>query len=50
LIAEGLLAPYEKGKSGAAKAQELALARLRQWRRTKWGTRWADAQLFGEHG
>jgi len=30
LIAEGLLAPYEKGKSGAAKAQELALARLRQ--------------------
>jgi len=30
LIAEGLLAPYEKGKSGAAKAQEMALARLRQ--------------------
>ena len=30
LIAEGLLAPYEKGKAGAAKAQEMALARLRQ--------------------
>src|SRR6266705_2109466 len=30
LIAEGLLAPYEKGKPGAAKAQEMALARLRQ--------------------
>src|SRR5579863_1006163 len=31
LIAEGLLAPYEKGKPGAgAKAQDMALARLRQ--------------------
>jgi hypothetical protein len=30
LIAEGLLAPYEKGKTGASKAQEMALARLRQ--------------------
>jgi len=31
LIAEGLLAPYEKGKANAAaKAQEMALARLRQ--------------------
>jgi hypothetical protein len=30
LIAEGLLAPYEKGKPGAVKAQEIALARLRQ--------------------
>ncbi len=30
LIAEGLLAPYEKGKPGASKAQEMALARLRQ--------------------
>jgi len=30
LIAEGLLAPYERGKPGAAKAQEMALARLRQ--------------------
>jgi hypothetical protein len=30
LIAEGLLAPYEKGKSGVSKAQEMALARLRQ--------------------
>ena len=30
LIAEGLLAPYEKGKPGAAKPQEMALARLRQ--------------------
>jgi hypothetical protein len=30
LIAEGLLAPYEEGKPGAAKAQEMALARLRQ--------------------
>ncbi len=30
LIAEGLLAPYEKGKPGAARAQEMALARLRQ--------------------
>ncbi len=30
LIAESLLAPYEKGKPGAAKAQEMALARLRQ--------------------
>jgi hypothetical protein len=30
LIAEGLLAPYEKGKPGATKAQEMALARLRQ--------------------
>jgi len=30
LIAEGLLAPYQKGKPGAAKAQEMALARLRQ--------------------
>jgi hypothetical protein len=30
LIAEGLLAAYEKGKPGAAKAQEMALARLRQ--------------------
>jgi len=25
LIAEGLLAPYERGKPGAAKAQEMAL-------------------------
>ncbi len=30
LIAEGMLAPYEKGKPRAAKAQEMALARLRQ--------------------
>jgi hypothetical protein len=30
LIAESLLAPYEKGQPGAAKAQEMALARLRQ--------------------
>jgi hypothetical protein len=30
LIAEGLLAPYEKGKPGVSKAQEMALARLRQ--------------------
>jgi hypothetical protein len=30
LIAEGLLAPYEKGKPSSAKAQEMALARLRQ--------------------
>ena len=30
LIAESLLAPYEKGKPGASKAQEMALARLRQ--------------------
>jgi hypothetical protein len=30
LIAEGLLAPYEKGKPDASKAQEMALARLRQ--------------------
>src|ERR1700741_256394 len=30
LIAEGLLAAYEKGKPGAAKLQEMALARLRQ--------------------
>jgi len=30
LIAEGLLAPYAKGKPGADKAQALALARLRQ--------------------
>jgi hypothetical protein len=30
LIAESLLAPYEKGKPGTAKAQEMALARLRQ--------------------
>jgi hypothetical protein len=30
LIAEGLLAPYEKGKPGISKAQEMALARLRQ--------------------
>src|SRR5260370_2854316 len=30
LIAEGLLAPYEKGKAGSSKAQERALARLRQ--------------------
>ncbi len=30
LIAEGLLAPYEKGKPDASKAQEIALARLRQ--------------------
>jgi hypothetical protein len=30
LIAEGLLAPYEKGKADASKAQEMALARLRQ--------------------
>jgi hypothetical protein len=30
LIAEGLLAPYEKGKADVSKAQEMALARLRQ--------------------
>src|SRR6267154_704294 len=30
LIAEGLLAPYEKGKSVSPKMQEMALARLRQ--------------------
>jgi hypothetical protein len=30
LIAEGLLAPYEKDKADASKAQEMALARLRQ--------------------
>ncbi len=30
LIAEGLLAPYEKGKPVSAKMQEMALARLRQ--------------------
>jgi hypothetical protein len=30
LIAEGLLAPYERGKAGVSKAQEMALARLRQ--------------------
>jgi len=30
LIAEGLLAPYEKGKAVSAKMQEMALARLRQ--------------------
>src|SRR5258708_19063673 len=30
LIAEGLLAPYEEGKSGSPKMQEMALARLRQ--------------------
>jgi hypothetical protein len=30
LIAEGLLAPYEKGKPDSSKAQEMALARLRQ--------------------
>jgi hypothetical protein len=30
LIAEGLLAPYEKGKPASAKMQEMALARLRQ--------------------
>ena len=30
LIAEGLLAPYEKGKPGTARAQDMALARLRQ--------------------
>jgi hypothetical protein len=30
LIAEGLLAPYEKGKADSSKAQEMALARLRQ--------------------
>jgi hypothetical protein len=30
LIAEALLAPYEKGKPGASKALEMALARLRQ--------------------
>jgi len=30
LIAEGLLAPYEKGKPISAKMQEMALARLRQ--------------------
>jgi hypothetical protein len=30
LIAEGLLAPYEKSKPDASKAQEMALARLRQ--------------------
>src|SRR5258705_8166537 len=30
LIAEGLLAPYEKGKPVSTKMQEMALARLRQ--------------------
>jgi hypothetical protein len=30
LIAEGLLAPYEKGKPPSSKMQEMALARLRQ--------------------
>lgn len=30
LIAEGLLAPYEKGKPASPKAQQMALARLRQ--------------------
>jgi hypothetical protein len=30
LIAEGLLAPYEKGRASSAKMQEMALARLRQ--------------------
>jgi hypothetical protein len=30
LIAEGLLAPYERGKRDVSKAQEMALARLRQ--------------------
>src|SRR5229473_7474344 len=30
LIAEALLAPYEKGKPGSPKMQEMALARLRQ--------------------
>jgi hypothetical protein len=30
LIAEALLAPYEKGKPGSSKALEMALARLRQ--------------------
>jgi hypothetical protein len=30
LIAEGLLAPYEKGKPASPKMQEMALARLRQ--------------------
>ena len=30
LIAEGLLAPYEKGQPASAKMQEMALARLRQ--------------------
>jgi hypothetical protein len=30
LIAEGLLAPYEKGKAGPSSAQDMALARLRQ--------------------
>ena len=30
LIAEGLLAPYEKGKPASQKMQEMALARLRQ--------------------
>jgi hypothetical protein len=30
LIAEGLLAPYEKGKAASPKVQEMALARLRQ--------------------
>src|SRR5690242_20978553 len=30
LIAEGLLAPYEKGKPVSAKVQQMALARLRQ--------------------
>jgi len=50
LIAESLLAPYEKGKPVSPKMQEMALARLSSWQRTKWAHAGTDAQLFGEHG
>ncbi len=56
LIAEGLLAPYEKGKAGSSaqkpdKMQEMALARLRQLAAHEVGhTLGLAAQLRGEHG
>ena len=51
LIAEGLLAPYEKGKPVSPKMQEMALARLRQLAAHEVGhTLGLDAQLFRQHG
>ena len=51
LIAEALLAPYDKGKPPSRRPQELALARLRQLAAHEVGhTLGLDAQLRGQHG
>jgi len=51
LIAEGLLAPYEKESREPPKRRSWRWRGCGNWRRTKWGTRWGLMhKLFGEHG